>query len=122
MFDARKPFQSRLQVMDQLLLKMREKNFTKMLITSLPKPLDSTLVSTWGMPVESAMLSQLEGDRPQRTFMFVSTDEAQRVQSVGKDTLIGCWHKWGQAELDSNYFKIEKTEGYRVMTYDDLMK
>jgi len=122
MHHAVKPFKDRLVLIEQMNAKMKEKNLTKILLTDPPADANKTLIMNWGTPVESMLLSALNGAQPQRTFMFHDLGEMMGFDTTNRNTLIGCWEPWTPAKLNHHYFNIDTASTYKVMTYNALMQ
>ncbi len=120
---AAAPFTNRVELLDSMNEKMKQKNLTKIIITKpLPPGIDSALIWNWGAPVESIFLSALKGERPMRTFIFLSRDDMRFFNTAARDTLLGSWEKRAAANINSRYVAIDTTTSYKVMTYSELME
>ncbi|MCW3123211.1 MAG: hypothetical protein JWQ38_2703 [Flavipsychrobacter sp.] len=122
MHHAIKPFEERLALVERMNTKMKEKNITKVLLTNPTDDAGKTLIMTWGSPVESILLSKLNGEEPQRTFMFMDQGEMIGFDTTMRNTMAGCWEAWTPVKLNHHYFNIDTTTTYRVMTYSELMQ
>lgn len=119
---AAQPFSARVNLLDAMNNKMKEKGLFKVIVPEPVPHMDSALIINWGIPVESIILSKLKGEQPQRTFIFAEPEMGAMLTALGKDTVMGCWQRWGQQELNQYYFQQDNSTGYQVVHYDDLMK
>jgi hypothetical protein len=113
-------FTNRVAYLEKINHKMKEKNLTKIIIPDVPDSLNSVLLMSWGTPVESIFLSKLKGESPQRTFI-VNPDPNPAVYTNSNDTLIGCWQKLQQKQLNRYYFEMDTSTVYKVIHYAELM-
>jgi len=112
----------RLALLEQICAKVKDKHLTKVIITNQPVSISNALILTWGAPAESMLYSRLDGESPQRTFIFADAGEIPSANHGGRDTLIGCWEMWYPQKLNSFYFRIDTTTTYQVMDYEQLMR
>jgi hypothetical protein len=108
-------FKERLVKLDATLADMKQHGFTKAIVLAHDDQADKRMVLSWGLPVESMMLSALEGERPQRTFFYSGEEDLTKTIAVGRDTLIGCWEKRPTSKLNARYFQMDTTSGYKPM-------
>ncbi len=116
------PFTGRLALMEKISAKMKEKNLTKVIITNSEKDVNDILIMNWGAPVESIIMSQLKGEMPQRTFIFLNADEIKAMPVSSNDTLIGCWKLWPKNKINNHYFRMDTCAQYQVVDYGKLME
>ena len=114
-------FHNRVFAMEGILAKMKEKHLTKVIIAEPAARIDSILIMNWGAPVESILLSHLHGDKPQRTFVFMNADQ-MKYATASKDTLLGCWEKRSNNHINREYFQMDTSATYEVMSYEELVK
>ncbi len=116
-------FTNRVALLDRMNEKMKQKNLTKVVITKpLPPGIDSALISNWGAPVETIFLSALKGEKPQRTFVFLSPDDMKFFHTSSKDTLLGSWEKRAAVNINGGYVTMDTLTTYKVMTFAELME
>ncbi len=117
------PFSNRVAMMERINEKMKQKQLTKVIITSpFPPIIDSVLISKWGAPVESMFLSKLRGETPQRTFIFLDSQEMMSFHTAARDTLLGAWEKRAAVNINPAYCSIDTSVQYSVLTYRMLME
>ena len=121
-YNAATPYTNRVAIMDKINEKMKEKNFTKVIIPEPVPGIDSALIMNWGAPVESIYTSKLKDESPQRTFIFMPPADIKAADTVAKDTLLGCFEKRPYSKLNSHYFSIDTTTTYKVVNYAILMR
>ena len=117
---AAHPFTDRLTVLTRMNFMMQEKHLDKIIVKE-SAPLDSVLIMSWGAPVESLMMSAMNNDTPQRTFILLKPEEIKANDTTMKDTLLGAFERLGADQLNARYFHIDTSRSYQVMTYDELM-
>ena len=122
MYQARKPFMNRLAFIENVNRKMKEKRYTKLIVTGLDHGTDNMLMHSWGVQLESIMLSKLDNEMPQRSFLYADTVAAKKYMNTGVDTLIGCWQMLGPGQLNAYYFQIDTTTRYQSTGFSELMK
>ena len=116
------PFTTRINMTEQILVQMRKKGITKLALYN-----DAHLMAIsklyWGLPFESLFLSSMEGDKPQLTFMFVNPDD-KRVLEVLKDPngFFDSYTNFPCSQLNKEYFQVDSTKPYQVMSYAELLK
>ena len=123
---AAAPFVYRNYFMERMNVMMYNKEFTKVIITDLPvngkMPLhDYGLLSTWGAPVESLFISALNGEHPQRTFIFMKSEEIKATDTTARNIFLGCFERRNVAQINTHYFELDTTSTYKVMSYGELM-
>ncbi len=116
------PFRERLELLTSMYEKMKEKGYTKVVLTDMPPDAGKKLIMTWGAPVESMLLSKLQGDVPQRTFIFMDAGQMTGYRQGDKITMIGCWELWTPEKLNSYYFKLDTSRTYQTISYSGLMR
>ncbi len=121
-YRASEPFTKRIEILDAVVNKMRDKNLTKVIIPEPVSGVDSALVTNWGSPVESIILSKLKGETPQRTFVFADGAYIAAVKELDKGTFLGCWQRWSVHDINGRYFQPDTSTCYVVISYDELMK
>jgi hypothetical protein len=120
-YGAAAPFIKRVEVLAMINGKMKQKEITKAIITEQGKSIDSLLFMNWALPVESMLFSQLSGENPGRTCIFLTADEMQRFNTASRDTMLGCYEKRPASRINSLYFKMDTVQVYKVISLDSLM-
>ena len=115
-------FKNRLALLNSISNKMRDKGFTKVVITGTEQSVDKQLMIRWCAPAESMILSRLHGSVPQCTFIMQNSEEMRNNHIERNDELLGPIKKMNVAELNARYFSIDTTAVYQVIGYEQLMK
>jgi len=115
-------FSKRVQCEEQVLLKMKQEKITKLAIINTDQ-LRKDNVQDWAIPYESMMMSASMGDMQQRTFFMISDDDtAVRKNAAEPVVFMTAFGPVTQKDWNTNYFNIDTTQPYTVMTYNELMK
>lgn len=115
-------FTSRVQLNEQIVSQMRKKGITKLAIYRTEQ-LRSVNILDWAIPFESLLISQVAGDKPQRTFILINKDNKEFIErSQNEKTIENTWGSMNYNEFDHKYFEFDTTRGYHIMTYEELMK
>ena len=115
-------FTARVALLEKINDKLKQKNISKATISYCTPESDSTLIMSWGAPVESIFISQMNGEKPQRTFIFLGSEEQKTFNTISRDTLLGCWEKRGTANINKDYFQIDTNSTYVSISFSELMK
>jgi hypothetical protein len=115
-------FTARVALLEAVNQKMREKHITKALMPDNDKTVDSMLVMSWGLPVESIMLSKMDGDMPQNTIYIADTNSLNTLRNSGHDTLLASFEKRTMKNINSCYFSFDTSSPYKVITYTQLLR
>ena len=77
----------------------------------------------WGLPYESLYISSMDGNKPQLTFLFVNPDEKQIMENIKNPKLfVEAFGGFPSSLLNKDYFQVDSTKPYTVMTYAELLK
>ena len=116
------PFTVRNNVTEQILTQMRKKGIKKLALYDDPKLLSITKLD-WGLPFESMLISAMDGNKPQLTFLFVNADDKKTIEELNSTR--DFYHAWMMLpynDLNKEYFNIDTTKPYQVMTYGEFLK
>lgn len=100
---------------------MKKHGLTKAIVTQSENA-NQQLIMNWGTPVESIVLSKLDGEVPQRTFICADSGMLKGFNTTSKDTLLGCFEKVPASSINGGYFVMDTTSVYSTLTYGDLMR
>lgn len=115
-------FTHRVELLTAINKKMKEKNLTKVIIPAPEGAIDYPMIMTWALPSEALLLSALEGDKPLRTFTYLSQEDLVHRRHVGKDTLLGSGEKRPASLVNFRYFHFDTTTEYQLIPLDSLMR
>jgi len=109
------PFTARVVVMENILQKMKAAHLAKIIICEPVAYLDSALITNWAAPVESIFISKLNGDDPQRTFIFLNKGEIAAADTIKTNTFLGAFEKRSVSHVNSYYFQLDTTSVYKII-------
>lgn len=112
----------RTKMEEDILSRMRKKEITKLALYNDPH-LMSVARIYWALPYETTIASAINGDKPQLTFFFVNPDDKKAIEEI-KDPK-GFYNVWFMTPcniLNKEYFNIDSTQRYQVMTYAEFLK
>jgi hypothetical protein len=115
-------FQWRIKFHEHVLTQMRKKGLYKVVLYEKRPLLDKCMVE-WALTYETLISSALNGERPQRTFFFVNGDDKAKIKMVTE--LKWFYDVWGMLppdRLNADYFAIDTSHSYKLMTYEELFK
>ena len=107
--------------MQNVLHEMRATGQQKVAMLCDESVIESTVVMYWGMPYESILLSGIDGDKINRTFLGVSPERYQHI-GVGADTMRHTiLYPWGVipvSDINPRYFRLDTTQPYTYWDCD----
>jgi len=107
---------------EQILAQMRKKGIAKLVLLD-DKQLIAINKLTWGLPFETIMMSAIDGDKPQRTFCIVNKDDKEALLAMSYPSVIfTTFEASAPKDFNREYFSMDSTHPYQVMTYSELMK
>ena len=115
-----KIFTHRIAILEQIMAAMKNHGITKAIVTHTDAA-NKDLIMNWGTPVESMILSQLDGNVPQRTFICADSGMLQHFNTNSKDTLLGCFEKVPVSRINARYFVVDTGTVYSTIPYGALM-
>lgn len=115
-------FSERINFQEHILAKMREKGITHLAIYKDEKVMPK-LALDWSFTYESLMLSGMSGDDPKRTFCFIGKNDAKTINDISTvGSFYNVWNTLSYKDLNRQYFNIDTTAPYRVMSYEELFR
>ena len=75
------PFTARNNMKEQLLSQMRKKGIKKLALIN-DEHLRAIAILDWALPYESVLMSSVDGDKPQLTFLFVNPDDKHTLEEL----------------------------------------
>ena len=115
-------FSQRNEMTEQILSQMRKKGIMKLALYN-DEGLRKTAILDWGLPFESMLISSMDGEKPQRTFLFVNRDDKQTIAELNNTK--DFYHAWTMLpynDLNKAYFDIDTAKPYQIMTYAEFVK
>lgn len=115
-------FTNRLTVIKVLISGMKKNNITKAVIKrhEAQSLLEEKLIMSWGLPVETLFMSELEGERPSLSAVQIyEADIPGKLAQNNKDFMT---HFFTIPEQDINryYFHYDTIQPYRIVSYEML--
>lgn len=111
-------FQQRLEWTNTVIKQMEKKNFQKLIITDVDNSIKESIILPWGLPVESLILSSARSPSSSRTFLIDQTERGGK----GNDIFLSCFEDIQIDKLNKTYFNLDKSSGYQIVKYTELMK
>lgn len=115
-------FTARVALLDKIDRQMQRKHITKLILTHPSDAVNTTLLMNWGTPVESVVLSSLQQNRNQTSFIIEDDNQLKAFNTASKDTLLGCFEKVPVNAINKAYFRIDTATTYTTMSYDELVR
>ncbi len=116
------PFTARTDFKQQVFNQMRKKGITKLALLEEPKLMSATILQ-WGLPYETLLMSGMNGDNPQLTFLFANPDDKNLLSRLNDpQNFNALWEIIPHGLLNKECFSIDTTKPYVVMTYAELLK
>ncbi|HTO16064.1 MAG TPA: hypothetical protein VLZ83_09845 [Edaphocola sp.] len=111
-FDAYQFFHHRFKNLQSINNTLYDQNIHKALIIAEEQAANAYFVMSWGLPVESMLLSKLENKNPVVTFKIVPPDF--KVQNIA-DSFYSCFTILPQSFLNKDYILIDSKQEYKVI-------
>lgn len=109
-FNSYSYFHNRFVRLETITHTLQKQGISKALFIQNPAITDSQFIMSWGLPIESMMLSKAEGYTPQTTFKIV--DENFKIEPL-VDSFYSSFEKQPISFLDPKYFQLDTTQ-YKV--------
>lgn len=114
-------FLQREKLLETVLSKMREKNISKLILINNAQ-IQQQMILNWAVPDESLLLSGIEHDKPQRTFIIADNEKAARDMMPDTRLMLASFETINATDFNSGPFSIDTVQSYRIMTYEELCK
>lgn len=111
-YDAYRFFNHRLENLSQLTTQLYEDGIYKAIIVAEEQQARDYLVMTWGTPIESMMLSKINGHEPAVSFKIVQKDFTLRQVP---DSFYSNFNVTENSFLDRKYFLIDSIGDYQLI-------
>lgn len=105
-------FHNRLEQLGQLTNTLAQQKINKAVIVEDKSITNQLFIMDWGLPVESLLLSELNGMKPAVTFKLV--DQQFETRQL-KDSFYSCFEVQPVSLLNKKYFSIDTTHSYHVI-------
>jgi hypothetical protein len=119
---AGQPFAIRIHESERIVEQMSKTGKTKVALITNDRLREINMLD-WGSPYESLMLSAVHKDSPTRTFFYVSRDDTAHQRMVKEQ--YGFFDSYAVRPtnfLNKQYFNIDTSAPYQLMTYGELFK
>lgn len=113
-------FSERTAFKEKVLTAMEQKQIMKLVIDD--SAARNAYLISWSLPDEGILLSALNGNKPQRSFLFAEDDFAGKVAEAGNTGMIDCYSVNRPTAINAFYFQLDTVTSYKVMTTKDLFK
>ncbi|WP_276132899.1 hypothetical protein [Polluticoccus soli] len=113
-------FTNRVGALNKVLQQMHRDNLTKLALLKDEDHVEPIWMLDWGIPVESIMLSALNGDPVQRQFIILKPGEGNRVEVDTKHLVTT--DIWRIDQLNQFYFHFDTTQPYLIKSYKDYIR
>ena len=108
MYTSLQKFQTRLDKLHTVVAKCQARSINKGIINDSPQ-LEEDFLMTWGLPIESLLLSTMESGQTVTTKPL----NTEIKHTTAKDSIYTCFDFIPLSELDDRYFELSDEEGYR---------
>lgn len=115
-------FAGRVQLLSHIDSVMQQRHITKLILVSPTDDVNKKLLMTWGSPVESMILSRLNNEYPQRTFIIEDSAQLRSFYTGSKDTMLGCFEKVPARNINIRYFHFDTTAVYTIADMRDFLR
>lgn len=111
-------FNRRFEVLRSMTGQLHQSGISKAVVKMDTHLRDIVFFMDWGTPVESAMLSDLEGYPVRTTFKVVEPEYSVPPQS--ERVFLNCFGKDSIRKVNTRYFPIDSSSAYRTLQWSDL--
>jgi len=115
-------FHWRIDFQEQVFAQMSKKGITKLALYDDIPPVRAKYMLDWGAPYESLLGSAMQGEKPQRIFLFINRDNKTGISALMPDKFCTIFGALPAKNLNGAYFTIDTTHPYSIMSHDELMK
>ncbi len=117
-FNMVRPYQSfkdRYDWQTSILDKMEIRGIDKLILSDISSETIDTLKMSWGLPIESLMISVAERKKPMT--MLVNQPEREKGE---RKVFLSCFEEIAIQNLNKNYFPLDTSTEYTVVKYDSF--
>jgi hypothetical protein len=117
-------FIDRSNQVDEVLAYMRKEGKTKLVLIRDNDLFEKEIVHTsWGLPYESMLHSELNGDSSTLSFVHIPLDQAKGQQAIETAKEIFTeWGHFGYNALNKHYFTPDTMQRYILKSYQEVFK
>lgn len=102
-------FHQRFNELSNMLVRMEEKGITKAIIEEHEEIGQDYFIMTWGLPIESWLLSEMNPQLTSMTFKLINEEEHI---SLGTDSFYSCFGVESIQHLNLRYFNLDTVQQY----------
>jgi hypothetical protein len=115
-------FSWRIHFHEEVLTKMKQKGITKLAIYK-EWDFKERFLNEWGAGYESLLLTAMNGEKPNRTFVLIDRENNQPVlDALADPKKVYLWDGTPIHDINSSYFTIDSAHAYTITSYGELMK
>jgi len=111
-------FDDRLQRLSRFVTVLQHKNIHKAVIVENQQQSENDFIMSWGLPIESMMLSELNGYPTQTTFKIISAQPENLL--ITKDSFYAPFEIKSTTVLNPRYFRLDSTQNYQIIFASDF--
>lgn len=110
-------FHQRVTCLEQITDYLKEQHISKAVVHLSAQRSNDLFIYSWGLPVETVMMSKLKSYSPGITFKVVEEEISQLPQP---DSFYSCFNVLPVKELDKRYFNVDTNSQYVILTEQQL--
>jgi len=111
-------FDARYQRLSRFMTVLQQKDIRKAIIVEEQQQSENDFIMSWGLPVESMMLSELNGYPMQTTFKIISAKPENLMRA--RDSFYAPFDIKSTTVLNPRYFRLDSTQNYQILSADDF--
>jgi hypothetical protein len=121
-YSAEPSFAVRYHANEQLLGQMKKKGITKLGLSGNDEFVSINKL-TWGLSYESLLMSGTHGDKTHLTFCYIPGNNMTiREQLTTSNGWFDGWNMLPPGTINREYFLIDSSQPYKIMTWEELFK
>lgn len=117
-FDSFSYFDARYQRLNRFVTVLQQKDIEKAVIVEDQQQSENDFIMNWGLPVESMMLSELNGYPKQTTFKIISAHPENLMRA--RDSFYAPFDIKSTTVLNPQYFRLDSTQNYQILSAIDF--
>lgn len=113
---AYSPFEIHLQELKNMVVQHQNNQETKIIYNNKNAPLDDKLMMSWGLPIETLLLSNLDHKKSSVTAILMSEEDYKnrKIIDLGKHVMIEPFGILAIEKINKNYFQIDTFSRYKL--------